>query len=38
MIMLKINKRISSVEEAIEQTKKILNIEEIDNQQFSDDF
>lgn len=34
----KINKRISSVEEAIEQTKKILNIEEIDSQQFSDDF
>lgn len=34
----KINKRISSVEEAIEQTKKILNIEEIDGQQFSDDF
>ena len=34
----KINKRISSVEEAIEQTKKILNIEEIDSQRFSDDF
>lgn len=34
----KINKRISGVEEAIEQTKKILNIEEIDEQQFSDDF
>lgn len=34
----KINKKVSTVEEAIEETKNILGIEEIDGVQFSDEF
>lgn len=34
----KINKRVNTVEEAIEDTKKVLGIEEIDGQQFSNEF